>query len=141
MLAGMDESENTQNRRARRSNVLMAASIESSGTASTVTLRNLSSEGALVEGESLPIEGSSVLFRKKELRLNGHVAWVKGKRAGIAFDEKLDPETVLRHIPSPRPRTKLEFRRPGVTNHDLSPQERVLVERWAWAKAVTPIGE
>lgn len=136
----MDESDNTQNRRTRRSNVLMAASIESSGTAMPVRLRNLSAEGALVEGDSLPIEGSSVLFRKNELRLPGNVAWVKGKRAGIAFDEKLDPETVLRHVPSPRPRAQAEFRRPGLTNHALSAGEQQLVERWAWAKVVPPLG-
>ena len=137
----MDESDNTQNRRTRRSNVLMAASIESSGTATPVRLRNLSAEGALIEGDCLPIEGSSVLFRKNELRLPGHVAWVKGKRAGIAFDEKLDPETVLRHVPSPRPRAQADFRRPGLTNHALSPGEQQLVERWAWAKVVPPLGE
>ena len=44
----MDQSSNTQNRKVRRSNVLMAASLELSGTSLPVKLRNLSAEGALV---------------------------------------------------------------------------------------------
>lgn len=137
----MDESGTTQNRRSRRSNVLMAASIESAGTATDVRLRNLSSDGALVEADHLPIEGSCVLFRKNELRVPGHIAWISGKRAGIAFDEQLDPETVLRHIPSPRPQAKVDFRRPGLTTAELTPAERDIAQRWAWSKAVTPLGE
>lgn len=137
----MDESGTSQNRRSRRSSMLMAASIESAGTATEVRLRNLSSDGALVEADHLPIEGSSVLFRKNELRVSGYVAWVSGKRAGIAFIEELDPETVLRHIPSPRPQAKVEFRRPGLGKRQLSVEERELAQRWAYSKAVSPLGE
>ena len=72
----MDESSNSQNRKNRRSNVLMSASLELSGTSVPVKLRNLSAEGALVEGERLPVEGSSVLFRKGDLSMPGRVAWV-----------------------------------------------------------------
>lgn len=137
----MDESSTTQNRRSRRSNVLMAASIEASGTSTPVRLKNLSSEGALVEGETLPIEGSSVLFRKKELRLPGTVAWVKGNRAGIAFDKVLDPDTVLRHIPEPRPRARLNFRRPGLTSPPLSAEERKFAEAWIVSRPLSSPGD
>ena len=60
----MDESSQTQNRRTRRSNVLMAASLELSGTSLPVKLRNLSADGALVVGDKLPVEGASLIFRK-----------------------------------------------------------------------------
>ena len=63
----MDQSSNTQNRKSRRSNVLMAASLELSGTSLPVKLRNLSADGALVEGDKLPVEGAQILFRKGDL--------------------------------------------------------------------------
>lgn len=124
-----------QNRRSRRSNVLMAATIETAATATQVRLRNLSAEGALIEGESLPIEGCQVLFRKNELSVRGQVAWIQGNRAGICFDTHLDPETVLRHVPQPRPRAKLSFKRPGLGPRELSPAEKRFGETW-----VSPIG-
>ena len=135
----MDESGITQNRRARRSHVLMAASIEADGVAVEVKLRNLSPEGALVEGEQLPAVGSSVIFRKNELNLAGRVAWVTAGRAGIAFDAKLDPDVVLRHVPRNKPQPKLDFRRPRIKAGDLSPGERKLGQDWIWGDPIQNI--
>ena len=132
----MDESGITQNRRARRSHVLMAASIEADGVAVAVKLRNLSPEGALVEGDQLPAVGRSVIFRKKELNLAGRVAWVTAGRAGIAFDAKLDPDAVLRHVPRSRPLAKLDFRRPGIKAGDLTPGERQVAQDWIWGDPI-----
>ena len=119
----MDESSITKNRRSRRSNVLLSAAIELSGVSVPVKLRNLSTEGALIEADKLPVEGSCVMFRKAELSLPGRIAWVEGKRAGLEFEQKLDPDAVLRHIPAPRPRVQPEFRRPGFTSQPLSKGE------------------
>lgn len=131
----------TQNRRSRRSNVLMAASIEVAGCSIGVRMRNLSAEGALIEGDELPVEGTIVTFRKNELKVPGHVAWVKGKRAGIGFDSNLDPETVLRHVPQPRPRARLNYKRPGLAPRELSPDERRFAENWVVTSPITPLGE
>jgi hypothetical protein len=110
----MDESSQSQNRKTRRSNVLMSASLELSGASLPVKLRNLSADGALVEGEKLPIEGASLLFRKGDLSMPGTVAWVKGRQAGVSFAQKLNPEQLLRHVPTPKPRVTPSFRRPGL---------------------------
>lgn len=126
----MNETSISQNRRAQRSHVLLSASIELSGTSLPVKLRNLSNEGALIEGDNLPVEGSEVVFRKAELSLKGRIAWVERRRAGLAFSELLSPEAVLRHIPSPRPRVKLDFRRPALVSRALSPNEKLIGEQW-----------
>ena len=139
MPTDMDESSNTQNRRSRRSHVLMAASIEAAGVTVPVKLRNLSTEGALVEGDRLPSVGSEVLFRKNELNLAGRVAWVTGSRAGIAFDAMLDPDAVMRHVPSPRPQAKLDFRRPRIKAGELSLGERKIAEDWIWGKPIPSV--
>ena len=95
----MDESSMTQNRRSRRSPVYLAATLEVAGVPQAVKLRNLSEEGALIEGERLPLEGTTTFFERNELRLKGRVVWVEGLYAGIAFARQLRPEEVLRHVP------------------------------------------
>ena len=121
-----------QNRRSRRSNVLLAASIEVSGASLAVKLRNLSTEGALVEGADLPVEGSEVLFRRNELSVKSRVAWVHGKQAGVAFKRPIPQEDVLRNIPRPKLRAPVEFKRPGLAVRPLTPEEQRLAESWAW---------
>jgi len=128
----MDQSNSPQNRKTRRSNVLMSASLELSGTSLPVKLRNLSAEGALVEGEKLPVEGASILFRKGELSMPGSVAWVNGRQAGVNFAQKLNPEQLLRHVPTPRPRVTPDFRRTGLKG-TLTAEEKRYGEKWVWS--------
>lgn len=137
----MEESLNSQNRRSRRSKVLLAATLEVSGRERAVKLRNLSAEGALVEGDGLPVEGSNVTFRRNELNASGRVVWVDNKLAGIAFDKKLEPEQVLRHIPAPRAKVQPRYWRPGLTQHDLTAEQRRLAESWVWSPSANRPGE
>src|SRR5690348_11193724 len=128
----MDQSTAAQNRRSRRSPVLLTATIEVGGAPLAVKLRNLSQDGALIEGAPLPPEGSETVFERNEMRLIGRIVWVEGKYAGIAFDRPLNREEVLRHIPapSPKPQSYADFRRPGFTCRPLSDYERRNLERW-----------
>lgn len=126
----MDQSNTSQNRKTRRSNVLMSASLELSGTSLPVKLRNLSAEGALVEGDKLPVEGAALLFRKGDLSVSGTIAWVKGRQAGVNFGQKLNPEQLLRHVPAPRPRVTQNFRRPGLKKFTDSDQG--YGDAWHW---------
>jgi hypothetical protein len=127
---GMDESSAAQNRRSRRSPVLLAASVEVDGAVMQVKLRNLSSEGALIEGDRLPKEGETTFFVRKDLRVKSKVAWVAGRFAGVAFARPLGRDELLRQVPTPRPRVQPEFRRPGLACRPLSTEERQMVERW-----------
>jgi hypothetical protein len=138
----MDESAITQNRRSRRSHLLMTATLEISGRAVKVKLRNLSAEGAQVEGDELPVEGTDLLFRKGELAAVGRIVWTKGKQAGIQFEQRLETEAVLHHIPVPRARTSSSgFRRPGLATRALTEQERKLAESWIVSSPIAPIGD
>lgn len=129
----MDETSHPLNRRTRRSQVLMTATLELSGSALQVKLRNLSEEGALIEGGNLPVEGSKVVFKRLELIVAGRIAWVSNGRAGVTFDMKLEPEAMLHHIPVPKPRVMPKFKRPGLGARKLSPGERQVAETWALA--------
>jgi len=137
----MDQSSTAQNRRSRRSPVLLAASIEVAGVAQTVRLRNLSEEGALIEGERLPLEGTTTFFQRNELRLKSRVIWVEGRYAGVAFARTLKPEEVLRHVPQPRQRVERDFRRPGLACRPLTADERKMVEKWMVSSPTGALGE
>jgi hypothetical protein len=137
----MDESSMTQSRRSRRSPVLLAATIEVAGVAEPVKLRNLSPEGALIEGGRLPLEGATTFFGRNELRIKSRVAWVAGRFAGVAFARPLQKEEVLRNVPKPRPRIQPEFRRPGLVCRPLTAEERQMVERWVAASPIGAIGD
>ena len=138
----MDESSPVQNRRQRRSNVLLTAAVEMAGGQTLdVKLRNLSAEGALIESEGLPREGSDIRFRKGDLSVAGKIVWVSDKRAGIHFDEALSPEALLRHVPTPKPRILPSFRRPGLNSRPMTSSERSLEQAWGVAKAHDPLGK
>lgn len=137
----MDQSSLTHNRSSRRSPVLLAASVEVGGATQAVKLRNLSKDGALIEGDALPVEGSSTLFGRNDLSVRARVAWVQGRFAGLAFERPLEKEEVLRNVPKPKARIQPEFRRPGLACRPLSEDERRMVERWMTAAPVPRPGD
>jgi hypothetical protein len=137
----MDESLITQNRRSRRSNVLLAATIEAFGKAIPVKLRNLSTEGALIEGKNLPLDGAAVVFKRNDLAVDSRVVWVLGDQAGVAFNDAIACEDVLRNIPSPRYRAPVKFGRPGLAHRELTAEERRLAQSWACASTHSSPGE
>lgn len=127
----MDESSVTQNRRSGRSPVLLSAAIAIAGNELSVVLRNLSSEGALVEGAQLPNEGDTVVFRRDALKVKGRIVWVEGRYAGLAFNRRLEREELLREIPRPRQPVEHQFRRPGFASRPLSEADRKWLQMWA----------
>jgi hypothetical protein len=137
----MDESSVTQNRRSRRSPVLLAATVEIDGVPIAVKLRNLSEQGALIEGDRLPDEGADTYFQRNDMRLKSRIVWVHGKFAGVAFDTPLNREEVLRHIPSPKPKAQHEFRRPGLNCRPLTPYERSMLSSWIASAQIDLIGD
>lgn len=130
-----------KNRRSRRSPVLLAAAVEVAGAEVSVKLRNLSEEGALIEADHLPMEGTTTIFKRNELRLKSRVVWVQGRYAGVAFEEPLNPEQVLRNVPRPKPRTQVDFKRPGFACRPLSSYERRMIESWMTSLPVDSPGE
>jgi hypothetical protein len=96
-----------------------------------VILRNLSSNGALIEAATLPAEGTTTKFHRNDLTVNGEIVWVEGRYAGVAFDRELDREELLRHVPKPRQRIEPQFRRPGLACAPLSEADRKMIQMWA----------
>jgi hypothetical protein len=137
----MNASTNDQKRRSRRSNVLMSARLVGDCGTTEVKLRNLSEHGALVEAKTLPTVGTAVRFVKGDLDLEAMIAWAEGNKAGVAFDELLATESVLRHVPKPKPARKLDFRRPSITRHEISQGERRVAEDWIFDGSYSPLSD
>lgn len=137
----MDESVSTQNRRSRRSNVMLTATLESPGSSVSVTLRNLSQEGALVQGKGLPDVGARVLFHRQGLSVPSRVAWTHASCAGVEFEYPLYPRELLRHVPEREHKMQPPIkRRPGLSAKPLTDAERLIIERWA-TEAPNKLGE
>lgn len=130
----MDEGTPTQNRRSCRSNVLLKATLEIPGASLAVVLRNLSQDGALVQGDCLPDAGTRVLFHRQGLSVPSRIAWSDGDHAGLHFEYPLFPREILRHIPAMdrKPRAQAAAkRRPGFAPQPLTAAERRMIEEWA----------
>jgi hypothetical protein len=56
---------------------------------------------------------------------------VNGRQAGVNFAQKLNPDQLLRHIPTPRPRVTPDFKRTGLKG-TLTAEERRFGEAWVW---------
>jgi PilZ domain len=116
--------------------VFLKASIEVDGSPVPVTLRNLSEEGALVEGAHLPEVGAPTRFERNELRIAGHVVWLAGRFAGIKFDKPIPRDELMRQVPRPKQRFEPVFRRPGLVCRPLSEADRQMLEKWV---AMAPV--
>lgn len=123
-----EQPTSDQKRRSARAKVLLSATLEYPGRVLPVVLRNLSESGALVEATGLVASDCECLLRRKDLCVEGHVAWAEGKLAGIQFTASLSPEAVMEHVGRPALRNSAEtvHRRPGFTRGAMSAQER----RW-----------
>ena len=127
----MDQSSVAQNRKSGRSPVLLSAKVVVGGAEVPVILRNLSAEGALIEGAELPAEGAVTKFTRNDLSVVGRIVWVEGRYAGVAFDRRLEREEILRQVPQPRQRIESKFRRPGLASQPLSEADRQMIQMWA----------
>lgn len=72
--------------RATRKNLMLAASIESAGSKAPVRIRNLSETGAMLDGAALPGPGASLLLIRADIQVSASVVWCAGGRCGICFD-------------------------------------------------------
>lgn len=122
-------------RHSRRTAVMLTARIKHAGALQTVTVRNMSSHGALVRGEELPASGSRVTFRRDALVLPCRIVWVHQHRAGVHFDRSFDLSDVLRKIPAPRPLATPRSGRSGLKCVPISLEERRNLERWLFVDA------
>jgi hypothetical protein len=80
----------SDNRSEGRSNVFLAAALETGAGSVSVRIRNLSSVGALLDGPSLPPVGAKVNLLRSHLRAEGEIVWNEQSHCGIRFDHAIN---------------------------------------------------
>jgi hypothetical protein len=82
-------AENPDPRSRPRANVFLMAALSSRDLTVAVRVRNLSVEGALLEGPDLPDEGQQVLLRRGSLSTKSKIAWRRESQCGIRFEQPI----------------------------------------------------
>lgn len=91
----------------------------------------MSAQGACIEGETLPQNGSHLLFTRNGLFTRARVAWVRHRRCGLEFAETLDVQDALRAVTRRKSGSARAPGRPGLKPRKLTDTERLVMERWA----------
>jgi len=73
-----------------RANVFLLAVLSMGSASYPVRVRNLSSNGALLEADSLPVEGEKARLLRGSLLSTGEIAWRGDGLCGIRFDRPID---------------------------------------------------
>lgn len=89
------------NRAESRANVFLGAVLDSGAGSVPVRVRNISPNGALIEGPILPAPGAKVRLVRGTLRAAGTLAWEAQNHAGISFEEPINVEAWVQRIGHP----------------------------------------
>ena len=81
-----------------RFRVLFSATLVTSTDQHPVTVRDLSTTGAGIEGARLPSAGTDVLLRRRSTDFFASVSWSAGGRAGLEFDEPISAAELVAQL-------------------------------------------
>jgi len=75
---------------------MLAATLEFDGGQHPVSVRNLSTSGALLEGRCLPVGGEDVVLHRDTQSIRGRVVWTSGNRCGVHFSALVSVEGLIK---------------------------------------------
>ena len=81
-----------------RSNVFLTAALRAASETVPVRIRNISGNGALIDGRSSFSPGTKVTLMRGRLSVEGKLAWHERRFAGIEFDCPIDVTSWVRRI-------------------------------------------
>ena len=84
----------TQKRQPKRSRVLLLGLLEGASGPQEVRVRDVSTNGALVDASNQPSVGETVRLIVGDESIKGRVAWIDGAWFGVEFDEPLSAQTL-----------------------------------------------
>lgn len=93
-----ESSSAADHRSEGRSNVFLAATLITGESPVAVHIRNLSTNGVLIEGVPLPKVGARVRLLRGQLTALGQVAWEGTGQAGIKLDCEIDVDKWVRRV-------------------------------------------
>jgi hypothetical protein len=103
-------------RRSKRSRVLLTAHVETADGDRAVKVRDLSRHGALLEADEPIAQQGAVVFRRNGSRVDARIVWAAAGRIGLEFLRPITEDEFLVQLHGPA-RTKAVpaqlFRRPA----------------------------
>lgn len=133
-LVDNDPSEGTERRAAPRVRVLLNARLITITDELPVKVRDISPGGVLVEGEGPFPKGKDVVLRRRSAEVFARVAWTKGTKCGLEFEEPMSEAELLAFIHQPpqaaSPVLPAFPERPGLTSETLTPEQWAIIEAW-----------
>ena len=81
-----------------RYSVLLNARVLTAAGTLQVTIRDLSLEGAQIQGAVAPRVGCRLLLHRRSLVVPATVVWQDGSRAGLRFEQPLSEQQLYREV-------------------------------------------
>ena len=81
-----------------RYTVLLNARVLTAAGTLQVTIRDLSLEGAMIQGAIAPKAGCRLLLHRRSLVVPATVVWQSGGRAGLRFEQPLSDQQLYREV-------------------------------------------
>jgi hypothetical protein len=118
----MDTGATAKKRQAARDSLFLSTDITVKGAHRPVTVRvrNLSPGGMMIDGNAVFREGALVVAELRGIGvISGKIAWVIDERAGVSFDEEIDPKDARAPVSASKPKVLFapvvdKTRRPGL---------------------------
>jgi hypothetical protein len=120
---------------AKRMRVLLAARLVTKFNDRPVTIRDISNEGAMIEGGVVPSEGTLVVLQRGWIEVFATVAWSDGRKCGLNFETVLNDDDFLTFLNPPLP-TGSNVEAPTRRHwrlRDDGPEEQVAGRAWPHA--------
>jgi len=112
-----------QKRKPKRSRVLLKAHLEAETGQQDVTIRDISTNGALVEASRPPSVGNDIQLTCGDSSMKGRVAWVDGSRFGVEFLAPIETPTLADAV-----RSRMNVSAPRSYRHDRIPEDVEQIE-------------
>ena len=122
-------------RKRERILVLLAARLVTTFRERPVRIREVSSEGAMIECETASIEGTEVVLRRGLIEIKANVVWSNGRQCGLEFVTAMEEEDFLTFLNPPLP-TGSNVEAPTRRHwrlRDDGPEEQVAGRAWPHA--------
>jgi len=112
-----------EKRQPKRSRVLLKAHLEAETGQQDVRIRDISTNGALVEASIPPAVGKDIQLSCGDSSMKGRVAWVDGSWFGVEFLGPIETPTLADAV-----RSRMNVSAPRSYRHDRIPEEVEQIE-------------
>lgn len=136
MLDLLDAGAGGCRRRADRVRMLLSARLVTTLDEFPVTLRDISTTGAMVEASRLPAQGLDALLRRARFEIFSTVVWVDGRRAGLEFETPLAAEDFITRFTrttwAPQTPASIHMGRPTLAPEPMTAADWESVRAWGF---------